>query len=288
MVSSPVCGSLYETSVRAKSVVRNRLSACFAVAANVNRPVEISIRGASKSFSTQSGERVTVFTDLSFDVYRGEFLALVGPSGCGKSTLLNAICGEVDLDGGSIMVESNGNKGQRRSISVVWQEDALMPWKTAMANVEFPMIARGVDVEKRRETASKWLKTVGLDGFLHSYPLELSQGMRKRVGIAAALAPHPRILLLDEPFSALDLYTKLEIENELLSLWAEAKITVVMVTHDVHEAVGLADRIIVLTSRPATLRAVHLNPLPRPRNLRSLYGEPQFHDQVRQVWALMK
>lgn len=94
--------------------------------------------------------------------------------------------------------------------------------------------------------------------------------------------------MLDEPFSALDLYTKLEIENELLSLWAEAKITVVMVTHDVHEAVGLADRIIVLTSRPATLRAVHLNPLPRPRNLRSLYGEPQFHDQVRQVWALMK
>lgn len=159
-----------------------------------------------------------------------------------------------------------------------------MPWKTACGNVEFSLIATNTARDDQKETATKWLQAVGLEGFEDYYPSQLSQGMRKRVALAAALATRPNVLLMDEPFGSLDVYSKLQIEKEVVRLWEQIDTTIVLVTHDVQEAIALSDRMVVLTDRPARVKLVRENPLPRPRDLDALYGNVEFHDLVRELW----
>lgn len=245
----------------------------------------ININGASKSFQ-QEGNCLLVLNGIDLDIYAGEFLAILGPSGCGKSTLLNILAGQDSLDTGTICNGrgyENTPNGRNR-IAVVWQEESLMPWKTACGNVEFSLIATDTAPNDRKETAIKWLQAVGLGGFEDYYPSQLSQGMRKRVALAAALSTRPNILLMDEPFGSLDVYSKQQIENEIVRLWEQIDTTFVLVTHDVQEAVALSDRMVVLTQRPTSVKLVRENPLPRPRDLDALYGNADFHDLVRELW----
>lgn len=246
----------------------------------------ISIKGASKSFANAEDSRLLVLDGFDLAINAGEFLAILGPSGCGKSTLLNILAGQDSLDAGTISYEGKYEKtpNGRNRTAVVWQEESLMPWKTACGNVEFSLIATDTDCNDRKETATKWLHAVGLKGFEDYYPSQLSQGMRKRVALAAALSTRPNVLLMDEPFGSLDVYSKQQIENEVVRLWEQIDTTIVLVTHDVQEAVALSDRMVVLTQRPARVKLVRENPLPRPRDLDALYGNVQFHDLVRELW----
>lgn len=246
----------------------------------------ISITGASKSFANAEDSRLLVLDGFDLAINAGEFLAILGPSGCGKSTLLNILAGQDSLDAGTISYGKEYEKtpNDRNRIAVVWQEESLMPWKTACGNVEFSLIATDTARDDRKETAIKWLQAVGLEGFEDYYPSQLSQGMRKRVALAATLATRPNLLLMDEPFGSLDVYSKQQIENEVVRLWEQIDTTIVLVTHDVQEAVALSDRMVVLTQRPARVKLVRENPLPRPRDLDALYGNVQFHDLVRELW----
>ncbi|WP_292993719.1 ABC transporter ATP-binding protein [Nitrosomonas sp.] len=246
----------------------------------------LKIRNANKSF-TKEGNSLPVLNDISLDMYTGEFLAILGPSGCGKSTLLNILAGQNSLDDGSISYPDKPTKNlnDRNRIAVVWQEESLIPWKTAYGNIEFSLIATQIPDKCREEVSIKWLHAVGLKGFEDYYPSQLSQGMRKRVALAAALSTHPHLLLMDEPFGALDVYSKLQIEKEVVRLWEQLDTTIILVTHDVQEAIALSDRIVILTQRPAKIKSIRENPLPRPRNLDALYGNIDFHNLVRELWV---
>jgi NitT/TauT family transport system ATP-binding protein len=245
----------------------------------------IQIRGAHKSFARTNDAPLLVLDGIDLDIHYGEFLSILGPSGCGKSTLLNILAKQETLDAGTIKYIESINQPCPDRIAVVWQEESLMPWKTALANVEFPLVVHGIDRATRKERATNWLKAVGLNGFENYYPSQLSQGMRKRTALAAALVTNPSVLLMDEPFAALDVYTKRQVEKELISLWEKLDSTIVMVTHDVQEAVVLSDRVVVLTDRPAHTKLVQEISLPRPRNLDALYGEAEFHSIVRKLWV---
>jgi NitT/TauT family transport system ATP-binding protein len=225
-----------------------------------------------------------VLGGIDLDIHYGEFLSILGPSGCGKSTLINILSKQDTLDAGTIKYEGAIWQDRPDHIAVVWQEEYLMPWKTAKGNVEFPLIIRGESRVAREEAAMNCLRSVGLAGFENYYPSQLSQGMRKRVALAAALVTRPSILLMDEPFASLDVYTKRQIEKELVGLWEKIDSTIVMVTHDVQEAVVLSDRVVVLTERPARTKTVKNISLPRPRDLDALYGDVEFHSIVRELW----
>ena len=244
----------------------------------------ITIRNARKGFYRNDDEYLKVLDDINLDVGDGEFLAILGPSGCGKSTLLNVLARVEVLDSGHVKYNLNFKKGARGGIAVAWQEESLMPWKTVHKNIEFPLIATNSARAERKNRVEKWIAAVGLNGFADYYPSQLSQGMRKRASLAAALVSEPDLLLMDEPFSALDPYTKLQTEREVVRLWESLDTTIILVTHDVQEAVALADRIVVLTARPATVKSVRENPLPRPRDLDALYGQTEFHEIVRELW----
>ena len=254
---------------------------------NVTPEQLIKIKGASKSFQKAGDGTLLVLDGIDLAIYPGEFLTILGPSGCGKSTLLNILAGQDTLDIGAISYGARYEKTpvDRHRIAVVWQEESLMPWKTACGNVEFPLVVTGAARDGRKETAAKWLKAVGLEGFEDYYPSQLSHGMRKRVALAAALATRPNVLLMDEPFGALDVYSKLQIEKEVVRLWEQLDTTIVLVTHDVQEAVALSDRIVVLTQRPSRVKLIREISLPRPRDLDTLYGNEQFHNLVRELWV---
>nr|VFK21140.1 MAG: NitT/TauT family transport system ATP-binding protein [Candidatus Kentron sp. LFY] len=250
----------------------------------------LRVRNAVKRFSTRTHGELTVFQGLDLDLHAGEFVSILGPSGCGKSTLINILAGQDTLDGGTIHRDESippndkiYNKVDSR-LAVVWQQDSLMPWKSARKNIEFPLAISGTPPRKRKAIARLQLRAVGLDGFENYYPSQLSQGMRQRVSLAAALAVKPNLLLMDEPFGALDIYSKLQIEKEVVSLWEEMDASILMVTHDVQEAVALSDRIIMLTGRPARVALERIIDLPRPRNLDEIYGTPRFHTLASELW----
>jgi len=250
-----------------------------------NTPL-ISVRSLSKSFSGPGGRPLLVLEDINLDVAEGEFVALLGRSGSGKSTLLRCIAGLIAPTEGEVLFRGKPLTGTNRETSMVFQTFALMPWLTVQQNVELGLEARGIDQGERSERALRAIDIVGLDGYESAYPKELSGGMRQRVGFARALVVEPAALLMDEPFSALDVLTSENLRGELLELWEGHRFptkTIVMVTHNIEEAVLLADRILVLGTNPGRIRWDMVNPLPRPRRRRTA----DFDELVDQIYRLM-
>ncbi len=246
----------------------------------------ISVRSLSKSFAGPGGRPLPVLDDINLDVAEGEFVALLGRSGSGKSTLLRCIAGLIAPTEGEVRFRGRRLTGTNRETSMVFQTFALMPWLTVQQNVELGLEARGVAAGQRAERALRAIDIVGLDGYESAYPKELSGGMRQRVGFARALVVEPAALLMDEPFSALDVLTSENLRGELLELWEGHRFptkTIVMVTHNIEEAVLLADRILVLGTNPGRIMSDMPNPLPRPRRRRT----PDFDELVDQIYRMM-
>ncbi|MDX8480153.1 ABC transporter ATP-binding protein [Mesorhizobium sp. VK24D] len=227
--------------------------------------------------------------DVNLAVADGEFLAIVGPTGCGKSTILNAIAGLLKPSSGTVAIEGQPVHGIQNDIGYLFQQDALLPWKTALENVELGPMFKGTGAAERREQSMKWLAKVGLKGFEHRYPHQLSGGQRKRVQMAQALITGPKVILMDEPFSALDIHTRHLMQNELLRLWQEQRRAVVMITHDLEEAIALGDRVVVLAAGPRS-HVIDSFPvdLRRPRDVAEIKLDPRFMDLYRNIWSSLR
>lgn len=244
----------------------------------------VSIDAVTMSF----GSYVAV-QDVNLTVADGEFLAIVGPTGCGKSTVLNAIAGLLKPANGMVSIDGTPVKGVQNDIGYLFQQDALLPWKTAIENVELGLMFRGIGSEERREKSMTWLAKVGLRGFEHRYPHQLSGGQRKRVQMAQALITGPKVILMDEPFSALDIHTRHLMQNELLRLWQEERRAVVMITHDLEEAIALGDRVAILAAGPRShvIKSFPVD-LERPRDVAEIKLDPRFMDLYRNIWASLR
>lgn len=228
-------------------------------------PVTLVLKDLSKSFAGEGKAEVEALSHINLEVSDGEFVSILGPSGCGKTTLLRIIAGLDHATGGTILLDGNKIEGPCPRMAMIFQEYSLYPWRTVINNIAFGLEMKGMEKQKRREMAFQFLELVGLVDFAGSYPYELSGGMRQRVAVARALAIEPQILLMDEPFGALDAQTRNMLQKELLEIWQKTRKTVIFVTHSVDEAVYLSDRVVVLTARPGTIKdMVHID-LPRPR-----------------------
>jgi NitT/TauT family transport system ATP-binding protein len=227
--------------------------------------MRVELRHVSKSF-VQNGQVIEVLRDVNLTAEEGEFVCLLGPSGCGKSTIVHLIAGLEAPDAGSVLVDGKPVRGPGPSRTVVFQDAALFPWLSVLGNVEFGLRMAGIPAKARRARALEYLRLVHLSKFVQAYPHQLSGGMRQRVAIARALALQPEILLMDEPFAALDAQTRAVLQNELMEIWALARPTIFFVTHNVREATGLADRVYVISSRPGEIRDVQAIKVPRPRH----------------------
>lgn len=254
-------------------------------AAVIAEPAVIRIRRLTQTFTSPKGESFDAVESIDLDVGDGEFVAIVGPSGCGKSTLLNIISGLLAPTLGEVLVKGTPVTGVHDDIGYMPARDLLLPWRTVERNVEFPMEIRRQAQDERRHRAHELLAAVGLGGFERYYPHTLSQGMRQRVAIARTFATKPDVLLMDEPFSALDAQTRVTIQDLFLKIWEAEHRTVVLITHDVAEAVALADRVVVMSARPGTIRSVYDIDLPRPRSVEHLlFEEPQFQRYLQRIW----
>lgn len=240
---------------------------------------EVTVRGLSKSFAL-NGRRLDVLRGLQLSVGGGESLAIVGPSGCGKTTLLRVLAGLEDPDDGEVEIDGAPVHGIGRQRAVIFQEPRLLPWLTVLQNVAFGLEVRGIDPRGAQDRARRYIRLVGMTGFEEAYPRQLSGGMAQRVGIARALTVQPEILLLDEPLGALDAMTKLTMQEELARIWREEKVTMILVTHDLEEAIFLADRVLVMSKDGAPPRSIAID-LPRPRDR----SEPDFVKVRRQLMA---
>src|SRR5256714_11007102 len=248
----------------------------------------IELRGVTKRFLTPSGGVYTALHDLTMEVAPGEFCAVVGPTGCGKSTTLALISGLELASAGEVRVEGRPVKGIADGIGYMFQTDAVFPWKTVLENVAAGPRYGGMSHREARVKARDWITRVGLAGFEDRYPYQLSGGMRKRVALAQSLINGPRILLMDEPFSALDVQTRSLMENELLGLWSATSASVVFVTHDLEEAISLSDRVFVITAGPGTVKSNYKVDLPRPRNVAEIRFQPRFAEIYEEIWKDLK
>ncbi|HEX4221184.1 MAG TPA: ABC transporter ATP-binding protein [Pseudonocardiaceae bacterium] len=254
-----------------------------------NDDARIEISGLTKRFLTPSGEVFTALRDVSFTVEPGQFCAVVGPTGCGKSTTLSMVSGLDTPSEGSVKVGGRPVEGITDGVSFMFQADALLPWKTVLGNVLLGPAFKRVGKKQALVLANDWLRRVGLSGFEDRYPHQLSGGMRKRVAMAAALINRPRILLMDEPFGALDVQTKAIMSTELLDLWEQIRPSVIFITHDLDEAVALADRVVVMTSSPGSIKASYDIDLPRPRgSVQEIKYEPRFVELQHQIWETLR
>jgi NitT/TauT family transport system ATP-binding protein len=246
----------------------------------VTTPAAVRFAGVAKSFPGH-----TAVSGIDLEVRAGTFLSVVGPSGCGKSTLLNMAAGLMEPSEGAVEVFGERLRGLNRRATYMFQQDALLPWKSVVANIALGPELRGVDRGQAARTAHEWIRRVGLDGFADRYPHQLSGGMRKRVAMAQAWIVDPAIVLMDEPFGALDVHTRLRMEGEILGLWAQSGKTVVFVTHDLEEAIALSDEVAVMSAGPASrLVAIHKIDLERPRNLIDIRTDARFVDVYRSIW----
>jgi len=227
----------------------------------------IRVRDIKVSFSSRGGGHIDALDGVSFDVADGEFISIVGPSGCGKTTLLRVMSGLVEPTSGDVTIAGEAVRGPRRDIGIVFQAPILLPWRSVLANVFVPLEAQGLPVKHTRDRARLLLRTVGLEGFTDRYPFELSGGMQQRVALARALVHNPRVLLLDEPFGALDALTRETMNAELQRIWEETRKTAVLVTHSIPEAILLSDRVFVMSPRPGRILDVVPVPFSRPRSV---------------------
>lgn len=229
-----------------------------------------------------------VLDGVSFDVPPGKITTVVGPSGCGKTTLLRLASGLVTVSAGAVAYKGTPVTRLNTNVGYVTQDSNLFPWLTALGNVEFPLAVRGVPAKERREKALDWLRLVGLDGFEDHYPSQLSGGMQKRVSIVRTLIYEPEVILLDEPFGALDAQTRMSLHHELLLLWQRQKSTMLFITHDLVEAITLSDQIVIMTRRPGRVKEIYQVPLARPRNVFEIYLEPGFDNAYATLWSHFK
>jgi NitT/TauT family transport system ATP-binding protein len=259
------------------------------VDADGSHPARIEVAGLTKRFLTPVGKPFTALRDVSFTVEPGQFCAIVGPTGCGKSTTLGQVSGLDRPSAGSVRVGGREVHGVTNGVSFMFQADALFPWKNVLGNVMIGPAVNGMSRRNAVALARDWLRRVGLAGFEDRYPHQLSGGMRKRVAMAAALINSPRILLMDEPFGALDVQTKAIMQTELLGLWEQMRPSVLFITHDLDEAVALADRVLVMTSSPGSIKHSFDIDLPRPRGeVQEIRHEPRFLELQSQIWAALK
>ncbi|MFB6117526.1 ABC transporter ATP-binding protein [Halosegnis sp.] len=243
----------------------------------------VTVAGVSKTYDGDEGP-VRALADVAFDVHDGEFVCIVGPSGCGKTTLFRIIGGLERATGGEVLLSGEPVTGPSPDLGIVFQEYHLFPWRTVRGNVGFGLEQAGLDRERRRERVDEMLELVGLEGSGDTYPSRLSGGMKQRVALARALAVDPELLLMDEPFGSVDAQTRARLHGELLDVWAETGKTVLFVTHDVEEAVKLADRIVVMSPAPGTVREVVDVDLPRPRDR----TDPAFAEYQERVLSLIR
>jgi NitT/TauT family transport system ATP-binding protein len=248
----------------------------------------IELRAATKRFPKNGGGIHTAIRDVTLSIAPGEFVAVVGPTGCGKSTTLSLISGLAPASEGETFVRGQRVTGIPNGIGYMFQADATLPWKTVLDNVASGPEYRGAAKSAARAQAREWVERVGLGKFESYYPHQLSGGMRKRVALAQTLVNEPEIMLMDEPFSALDVQTRQLMQQELLRLWGESDAAVVFVTHDLEEAIALADRVVVMTASPATIKADFRVDLPRPRNVEEVRLTEDFLDLYRRVWESLR
>ncbi len=248
----------------------------------------IELRGVTKRFPTRDGRDYTAARDMTLTVRSGEFVSVVGPTGCGKSTSLSMISGLAPASAGEVLVQGRAVTGIPDGLGYMFQQDAVLPWRSVLDNVAAGPRYRGVAKKEAREQATEWVAKVGLAGFERYYPHQLSGGMRKRVALAQTLINEPSILLMDEPFSALDVQTREHMQDLLLDLWSGTGAAVVFVTHDLTEAIALADTVVVMTAAPATTKNVIPVNLERPRRVEEIRLEESFLAVYREVWDSLR
>jgi NitT/TauT family transport system ATP-binding protein len=247
----------------------------------------IAISGLSKTFATLQGDRIEALIDINVAISQGSFATIVGPSGCGKSTLLRILAGLIPASAGSVEIASQTVAGPRKDIGMVFQTSILLPWRTVLDNVMLPAEILGIPRERAEARARELLRMVHLEGFDNKYPQELSGGMQQRASIARALLHDPAILLMDEPFGALDAMTREQMNLELQRIWQESGKTVILVTHSIPEAVFLGDEVLVMTPRPGRLARLMPVALPRPRGLDGM-ATPEFGKLTHEIRGLLQ
>jgi NitT/TauT family transport system ATP-binding protein len=250
--------------------------------------VKLDAKGVVIEYYTpRTGRRVLAVDNLDLQIYEGEFLAICGPSGCGKTTFLNAVDGLLPINAGEIRLDGKLITKPGPDRAMVFQQASLLPWRTVRRNVAYPLELRGQRGKEARERVQRFISLVGLEGFEEAYPHELSGGMQQRANLARALAADPEILLMDEPFAALDAQTREFMQQELLKVWSQTNKTVLFITHQIDEAIFLADRVVVMTARPGRIKAIFDIDIPRPRTLH-VKREPHFLKLLDEVWTLIE
>ena len=259
------------------------------IQAEETRKTAIALKDVQISFKLADGGRFDAVAESNLEVTENEFVAIVGPTGCGKSTLLNAVAGLLVPASGTVEISGQRLQGLNRKAGYLFQQDALMPWKTVLDNVAIGLEIAGTPKAQAREQAREWLGRVGLASFGDRYPHMLSGGQRKRVGLAQVLIRNPKYLLMDEPFGPLDAQTRVIMGDLLLDLWSQDKKAVMFVTHDLEEAIALADRVVIMSAGPrARIMAEYKIPLVRPREISEIRLDDKFHEIHREIWSALK
>jgi NitT/TauT family transport system ATP-binding protein len=248
----------------------------------------IRVESVSKLFRTPSAGAISALQNISLNVPHGEFITVVGPSGCGKSTLLKLIAGFSPPSSGRILCENEEVRGLNTKVGYVPQESKLFPWLTVEQNVGFGLDSKRYPREKREHQVQQFIRLAGLAGFEKYYPAQLSGGMSKRASIIRALAYEPAVILMDEPFGPLDAQTRMVLQDELLKIWEQKRQTIVFVTHDLVEAVALADRVVVITHRPGQIKDIINVPMKRPRNIFEIHRQEGFDEAYGRLWKIFR
>ena len=247
----------------------------------------LQIKGVSKTYDGDGKNPLKALDGVDLNVAEGEFVSVIGPSGCGKSTLFNIIGGLIGDHEGKVFIDGTEVDGAHKDVGVVFQEESTFPWRTTVDNVAFPLEIEGISKVERTKTARKFIKLVGLEGFENHYPAQLSGGMKQRTAVARTLAYEPRIMLLDEPFGALDEQTRMLLGDKMLDIWAQLKQTMLLITHNITEAVQLSDRVVVMSFRPGVIKDEISIELPRPRTS-EVISTPEFGKYVGKLWTLLR